>query len=95
MPGEVAAAIDSKLRRALEPESLDIVDESERHRGHSGWREGGETHFRLTIIARAFDGASRLARHQMVNQALAEELAGPVHALSIAALTPEEAERRE
>ncbi len=91
MPGAVAAEIDVKLRRALEPDSIDIVDESERHRGHAGWKEGGETHFRVTIIASAFDGTSPLERHRTINQILADELSSSVHALSISALTPEEA----
>lgn len=88
--GEVAAAIEQKLRTGLAPDHIDIVDDSERHRGHSGWREGGETHFRITIIANAFQGQSRIERHRAINRILAEELDGPVHALSLRALTPEE-----
>lgn len=90
----VAKTIEDKLRAGLEPRRLEIVDESEHHRGHAGWREGGETHFRVTVVADRFAGKSRIDRHRTVNALLAEELAGPVHALSLVALTPEEAERR-
>jgi BolA protein len=89
-----ARAIEQKLARALAPRRIDIVDESELHRGHGGWREGGETHFRITVVADAFAGLSRVERHREVNRILADELAGPVHALSVTALTPAEADRR-
>lgn len=87
----IRAAIESKLSRGLAPERLEVVDESHRHVGHAGHRPGGETHFRIEIVAAAFAGKSRIARHRMVNALLAEELAGPVHALSLATLSPEEA----
>lgn len=83
--------IASKLASALEIRHLEIVDESDRHRGHAGWREGGETHFQITVVSPAFAGQSRIERHRRVNAILGEELSGPVHALSIRALTPEEA----
>ncbi len=86
--GEVAARIEAKLREAFQPERLEVVDQSERHRGHGGWREGGETHFDVVVVAEAFAGLSRLERQRRVNAALAEELAGPVHALSIRAEAP-------
>jgi len=92
--GATGRAIERKLARALTPRRIDIVDESELHRGHAGWREGGETHFRITVVADAFAGLSRVERHREVNRILAEELAGPVHALSLTALTPAEADRR-
>jgi BolA protein len=81
--GKVAAAMRAKLEAAFAPAALEILDESERHRGHGGWREGGETHFRVRMRAAAFDGLSRLDRQRAVNRALAEELAGPVHALAL------------
>lgn len=73
------------LTEAFRPASLEVVDESERHKGHGGWREGGETHFRIRIVAEAFRGQSRVQIHRMINQALADELAGRVHALAIEA----------
>lgn len=87
----VAQDIETKLRAALAPESLEIVDESDRHRGHAGWREGGQTHFRIRVVSDRFAGLSRIARHRLVNEVLAAELAGPVHALAIAASAPGEA----
>ena len=86
--GEVAARIEAKLREAFSPERLEVVDASERHRGHGGWREGGETHFDVVVVSAALAGLSRLERQRRVNAALAEELAGPVHALSIKAEAP-------
>ena len=83
--------IIKKLREAFSPESLEVVDESHLHEGHSGHRPGGETHFRLYIVSPAFQGKSRVERHRMINEALAAELAGPVHALAIKAQAPGEA----
>lgn len=79
----VAEDIRAKLEKAFAPQSLEIIDESEQHRGHGGWREGGETHFRVRIAARAFAGMSRVARQRAVYDCLARELAGPVHALAL------------
>lgn len=87
----VADEIRRKLTDAFAPESLDVIDESEQHRGHGGWREGGETHFRVRICAAAFTGESRVARQRAVNRALAEELSGPVHALALEVTAPGEA----
>lgn len=86
----VADTIETKLRRAFAPEALELLDESELHRGHGGWREGGETHFRLQMTAPAFAGLSRVQRQREVNRVLAEELAGPVHALSMELRAPGE-----
>lgn len=83
--------IEAKLREALAPESLEVIDESHLHAGHAGWRESGETHYRVVITAAAFAGRSRLERHRMINEPLAEELAGGVHALAIKAAAPGEA----
>jgi BolA protein len=83
-------AIAEKLTKAFTPERLTVIDESHRHEGHAGWRQGGETHFRVSIIASAFSGKSRLDRHRMINQALSEELAGGIHALAIEAAAPGE-----
>jgi BolA family transcriptional regulator, general stress-responsive regulator len=82
--------IQEKLEQAFAPESLRVEDESHRHEGHAGHRPGGETHFRLYIVAEAFRGKGRLERHRMINTALADELAGGVHALAIHAAAPGE-----
>lgn len=71
------------LLAPLAPAELDILDESERHRGHGGWREGGETHYRLRIRTRAFNGLSRVECHRRVNALLAPEFASGLHALAI------------
>jgi BolA protein len=82
--------ITQKLTQAFAPESLRVVDESHRHEGHAGHRPGGETHFRVYIVAEAFRGKSRIERHRMINATLAGELAGGVHALAIHAAAPGE-----
>ena len=83
--------ITTKLTQAFAPAQLAVVDESHQHAGHAGHRPGGETHFRVTIVAEAFRGKSRLERHRMVNTALAAELKpGGVHALAIHASAPGE-----
>lgn len=86
----VADTLRQKLTAAFVPSRLEIVDESARHAGHAGAREGGESHFNVLIEAPAFAGTSRVQRQRMVYGALAEELAGPVHALSLRALAPGE-----
>ena len=88
--GPIFEALQRKLNAAFQPTRLEIVDDSDRHAGHAGAREGGESHFTVTIESAAFAGQSRVARQRAVNAALAEELAGPVHALSIKALAPGE-----
>ena len=82
--------IINKLREAFTPESLDVVDESHLHEGHAGHRPGGETHFRVYIVSKAFEGKSRIERHRMINATLETELKGSVHALAISAKTPAE-----
>lgn len=77
--------ITETLTRAFRPVRLEVVDESAHHKGHAGWREGGETHFRVRIVADAFRGKNRVEMHRMINAALAPELASGVHALAIEA----------
>jgi BolA protein len=86
--GQVSAVIREKLTQAFMPSRLDVVDDSDKHKGHSGAREGGESHFTVIIQAAAFEGVSRIERQRLVHKALAEELAGPVHALSVQASAP-------
>jgi BolA protein len=85
--------ITKKLRQAFAPLSLEVVNDSARHRGHAGSPGTGESHFTIKVVSASVAGKSRLERHRMVNDVLAEELKGPVHALAISALTPEERSR--
>lgn len=89
--GAIFEAIQDKLTAAFTPTRLEIVDDSSRHAGHAGASESGESHFNVLIEAAAFSGTPKVARQRMVYRALAEELAGPVHALSVKALAPGEA----
>ena len=86
----VARSIEGKLSAAFAPLTLDVRDESALHAGHAGARPGGESHFRVLIVSDRFEGLSRVARQRLVNAALREELAGPVHALAMSTLTPAE-----
>lgn len=79
----VTKDIEKKLKEAFRPEALEVIDESEQHRGHGGWREGGETHFRVKMRAAAFADMNRVARSRAVHAALKAELEGPVHALAL------------
>ena len=88
--GPIAEAMSAKLTARFSPTRLDLVDDSDRHHGHAGHTGAGESHFNLTIESAAFAGLSRVARQRLVNEALWEELAGPVHALSIKAVAPGE-----
>lgn len=91
----VSEAIRSRLSEALAPERLDLVDDSARHAGHVGARPEGESHFRVTIVADAFRGRSRIDRQRMVFAALGDLMRDDIHALAITALTPAEAAARE
>jgi len=82
--------ITNKLHEAFSPESLQVVDESQLHAGHSGSAPSGETHFRIYIVSAAFKGKSRVERHRLINSLLASELSGGVHALAIRAHAPGE-----
>lgn len=88
--GEVAERISRKLHDGFAPVSLEVRDDSARHAGHAGARPGGESHFDVRMVAAAFEGLSRLERQRRVNAVLAEELAGPVHALSLKLAAPSE-----
>ena len=88
--GPVAAEIARRLHAALSPERLVVTDDSAHHRGHSGHDPRGESHFTVEISAAAFAGASRVARHRLVNDALGELLRERVHALAIRARAPGE-----
>jgi BolA protein len=87
----VAERIRTKLVEALQPSRLEIVDDSQNHAGHVGAGAGGETHFNLLVVSECFVGQSRLERQRRIHELLADELAGPVHALSVKTLTSAEA----
>lgn len=95
--GPIATVMRRKLTEAFAPERLELEDDSWKHAGHHheggiDARDGGESHFQLTIVSEVFAGQGRVARQRAVNTVLKEELSGPVHALSIRAQTPQEAE---
>jgi len=86
----VAARIEAKLRAALQPARIKVIDESELHKGHAGHRPGGESHYRVEVVAAAFEGQSRVARQRRVYDILADELKAGVHALALSTKTPAE-----
>lgn len=95
--GPIATAMREKLTAAFAPVRLDLEDDSWKHAGHHheggiDGRDNGESHFQLTIVSEAFSGQNRVQRQRAVNAVLKAELAGPVHALSIRAQTPQEAQ---
>lgn len=75
--------VKKKLTDALRPELLQITDQSELHKGHGGYREGGETHFHIEIVASAFDGVSPVERHRKIYKLLEKEMNERIHALEI------------
>lgn len=75
--------IEERLRAAFSPRELEVVDDSESHRGHAGFQEGGESHFNVRIRSDAFEGQSRVARHRAVHAALGPDLIGRIHALAL------------
>jgi BolA protein len=81
--GDVTETLRGKLTEAFHPTHLEVIDESEQHRGHDGWREGGETHFRVVMRAPGLAGLSRVERSRAVHKVLEAELAGRVHALAL------------
>lgn len=82
----VKDTLNAKLTTRFAPDYLDVIDESNKHFGHAGWREGGETHFRVRIATRHFDGMSRVAQHRAVHEVLSDLMDNPIHALAIEVL---------
>jgi BolA family transcriptional regulator, general stress-responsive regulator len=78
-------SITAKLKSAFLPDHLEVIDESDQHAGHGGWREGQTTHVRIRLQSAAFAGKNRVAIHREINQLLADELAAGLHALAIEA----------
>lgn len=89
------AAIREKLQAALQPGSLVIRNVSHHHAGHAGSPNSGHSHFEVEIVADAFEGLSRVARHRRVYSLLAAEMAGPVHALALVTEAPSELAARD
>jgi BolA protein len=79
----VTEEMRERLQKAFQPRRLEIEDQSEAHRGHAGYQEGGESHFHVTIAADAFGDMPRIARHRAVHEALGKDLVGRIHALSL------------
>lgn len=75
--------IEDRLKAAFEPRELEVVDDSESHRGHAGFQEGGETHYNVRIRSETFKGMNRLARHRAVHAALGPDLIARIHALAL------------
>lgn len=90
LSGPIAAEITRRLTEALDPTQLQVIDDSEKHRGHSGHDPRGESHFTVEIESPRFVGLSRVARQRAVNAALADLLKERVHALAIKARAPGE-----
>jgi BolA protein len=88
--GAVADAIERNIRNALQPASLMIIDDSAKHAGHAGARDGGESHFTIEIVSAAFEGKSRVARQRLVYDLLKGEFAQGLHALALVTKTPQE-----
>ena len=82
--------IVARLTAALDPILLDVVDESDRHAGHAGAREGGSTHYRVRVVSAKFDRRSRVERHRLVYDLLTAEFADGLHALALVAKAPGE-----
>lgn len=78
-----AEQITTRLTDVFDPEHLDVVDESEMHRGHAGFQEGGESHFRVKMVSAALAGQSRIAQHRAVHAAIGKQLMGEIHALAL------------
>ncbi len=79
----LSQVIEERLREVFAPDMLNVEDESEKHRGHAGYREGGDSHFRVHIRAPAFASMSRLERHRAVHDALGPDVMTRLHALAL------------
>jgi BolA protein len=86
--GPVAAEMLRRLNSALSPNAVELIDDSEQHRGHGGYNPAGESHFSLKIESPAFSGKNRVERQRMIYGALGDLMDGRVHALSIRAIAP-------
>lgn len=80
--------IETKLTQEFAPTRLDVIDQSDQHAGHSGAREGGQTHFMVVMVSNKFEGVNRVQRQRLVHAVLQSELEERVHALSLTLRTP-------
>lgn len=87
--------IKQRIKQAINPEKFTIIDDSAQHAGHAGAKASGGGHFSITVVAASFEGKSSVARHRMIYAALGDAMQTDIHALSIRALTPEEATQAE
>lgn len=85
-----AALIEKKISAALDVQQIEVIDESHQHEGHSGWKEGGETHFRVLVVSSAFEGKNQVQRQRLVYEVLKEEMKNAIHALALKTVTPAE-----
>ena len=88
--GPVATEMLTRLNSALSPTAIDLIDDSEQHRGHGGYNPAGESHFTLRIESPAFVGKNRVERQRMIYAALGDLMESRVHALAIRASAPGE-----
>jgi BolA protein len=84
----ISDEIHARLSGAFAPTELTVTDESDQHRGHGGWREEGESHFRVAITSPAFATMNRIERHRAVHAALGPDLIGRIHALALEISVP-------
>jgi BolA protein len=84
----ISDEIHARLSGAFAPTELTVTDESDQHRGHGGWREEGESHFRVVVAASAFVAMNRIERHRAVHAALGPDLIGRIHALALEIRVP-------
>ena len=82
----IAIEIESRLRASFDIQSLDIINESEKHRGHAGYQDGGESHWHIVIKSENFAPMNRIARHRAIHNAIGKDIIGRIHALSIEVL---------
>ena len=88
--GPVATEMLRRLNSALQPSRIELVDDSEQHRGHGGYNPAGESHFSLFVESAAFSGKNRVEQQRMIYRALGDMMHARVHALSIRAAAPGE-----
>ncbi len=86
----VAETIEQKLKAAFTVTHMEVIDDSARHAGHAGARASGESHFNLMLVSPDFEGKNKVARQREIYRVLKEEMAGPIHALSLDVRTPDE-----
>jgi len=82
--------LEEALSQALHPEHLEVLDDSAKHRGHAGARQGGGGHYIVTVVAQAFAGKTLIEQHRLVNEALKDLFGSEIHALALQTYSPEQ-----